>query len=108
MKRTHLLIAACTVICGMCFSHTNAYAYSSDEAVEVIEEEAPFSIEGNGEVLDDVTSDGTKQFITVTTKNNETFFLVIDRSSNANNVYMLSMIDESDLSAFLEEGEEEE
>lgn len=66
----------------------------------------PFSIDGNGEVLDDATDDDTKEFLTVQTKNNQTFFVVIDRAATSNNVYMLSMIDESDLAEFLDENEE--
>lgn len=73
-------------------------------------EATPFSLAGNGELVDDKTNDGTKEFLTIQTKNNNTFFLVLDRSSTTENVYMLSMIDEGDLAEFLEEekGEEEE
>ena len=66
----------------------------------------PFSIDGNGEVLDDAANDDTKEFLTVQTKNNQTFFVVIDRAAASNNVYMLSMIDESDLAEFLDDDEE--
>jgi len=78
----------------------------------VLEETTPgdnaFSIPGNGEVLDDITDDSSKEFFTITTANNNTYFLVIDRSSNTENVYMLSMIDEIDLKEFLTEEEESE
>lgn len=67
----------------------------------------PFSIPGNGLLLDDRSEDGTKQFLTIRTKNNHTFFLVLDRSSNMENVYMLSMIDENDLAEFIEENEDQ-
>lgn len=81
------------------------------EVPEVVKEEkpdgTPFSIAGNGELLDDITDDETKQFITVRTKNNQTFFVVIDRANKVDNVYMLSMIDENDLAEFLEDKEEE-
>lgn len=88
-----------------------AYAYV-DEAEEepVIMEETPeeteatpFSVAGNGQLLDDITDDETKQFLTVQTKNGNTFFMVIDRSRNSENVYMLSLVDENDLAEFLEE-----
>ncbi len=91
-----------------------AYAYV-DETAEtepepVIMEEtpeeteaAPFSVAGNGELLDDITDDETKQFLTVQTKNGNTFFMVIDRSRNSENVYMLSLVDEYDLAEFIEE-----
>ena len=66
-------------------------------------ESTPFSVAGNGELLDDITDDETKQFLTVQTKNGNTFFMVIDRSRNSENVYMLSLIDECDLAEFIEE-----
>ena len=66
---------------------------------------SPFSIPGNAELLDDAKNDDTKEFLTVQTKNNQTYFVVIDRAANTNNVYMLSMIDENDLAEFLEEEE---
>ena len=89
-----------------------AYAYVDEtaEAEPVIMEETPeetettpFSVAGNGELLDDITNDETKQFLTVQTKNGNTFFMVIDRSRNSENVYMLSLIDEYDLAEFIEE-----
>ena len=33
-----------------------------------------FTTPGNGEVKDDITDDSTKEFLTVTTKNNNTFY----------------------------------
>lgn len=88
-----------------------AYAYVDETEEEpVIMEETPketettpFSVAGNGQLLDDITDDETKQFLTVQTKNGNTFFLVIDRSRNSENVYMLSLVDEHDLAEFLEE-----
>lgn len=88
-----------------------AYAYVDEREEEpVIMEETPeeteatpFSVAGNGQLLDDITDDETKQFLTVQTKNGNTFFMVIDRSRNSENVYMLSLVDENDLAEFLEE-----
>lgn len=70
-------------------------------------EATPFSVAGNGQLLDDITNDETKQFLTVQTKNGNTFFMVIDRSRNSENVYMLSLVDERDLAEFIEEEEPE-
>ncbi len=42
-----------------------------------------FTTPGNGEVKDDITDDSTKEFLTVTTKNNNTFYIVIDRSATS-------------------------
>lgn len=84
---------------------------TEETTVEETEAEATgtdssFSVSGNGELLDDITDDSTKEFFTITTANGNTYFLVIDRSSSTENVYMLSMIDEYDLQDFLEEAEE--
>lgn len=75
--------------------------------VEPVTAGTPFSIPGNGLLLDDKSADGTKQFLTIRTKNGNTFFLVLDRSNHTENVYMLSMIDENDLTEFLEDAQEQ-
>ena len=96
-----------TLLMAVGFS-TPAFAYVEpevkEEPVQVIEEEEPteeekipFTIAGNGEVEDNITDDSSKEFFTVKTKGGNTFFLVIDRARNSENVYMLSMIDEYDL-----------
>ncbi|MBQ9157424.1 MAG: DUF4366 domain-containing protein, partial [Eubacterium sp.] len=68
----------------------------------------PFTSIGNAEVRDDITDGSTKEFLTIVTKNNQTFYIVIDRSSTTDNVYMLSNIDENDLAEFLSETSTEE
>ena len=73
-------------------------------------EEAPntdgsaFTVPGNAQLQDDITDDSSKEFLTIQTKNNNTFYVIIDRSANTENVYMLSQIDENDLAKFLDEG----
>lgn len=47
------------------------------------DKETAFTTPGNGEVKDDITDDSTKEFLTVTTKNNNTFYIVIDRSATS-------------------------
>lgn len=117
------------VVLGTLFSTSmNAFAYTENaeqqtteaetseetEETAVLEENwsetdaTSFSVPGNGELLDDISEDGSKQFLTIQTKNGNTFFLVLDRSSNTENVYMLSMIDENDLSEFISETKEPE
>ena len=61
----------------------------------------PFTIAGNGEVLDDI-SDGSKEFYTITTSNNNSFFIVVDRARASENVYMLAKVNEDDVSDFIE------
>ena len=136
-KWTKTICLVLTVIAVMAISSVTAFAYADesvidetftsvetmpDETTEVTEPEtepAPyetepeksddaFSVEGNGEVLDNVTDEKSgKEFYTITTANNNTFYIIIDHASNTNNVYMLSLIDENDLSEFIVEEEAE-
>lgn len=64
------------------------------------EKDKPFSVPGNGEVQDQITDGSSKEFYTIRTANNQTFYLVIDHAQNTDNVYMLSTIDENDLQEF--------
>ena len=113
LKRLGVVIPSTilTLLMAVGFS-TPAFAFVDttevmEEPTQVIEEEKPteeekipFTIAGNGEVKDDIVDDPSKEFFTVKTKGGNTFFLVIDRARNSENVYMLSMIDEYDLQEF--------
>lgn len=58
--------------------------------------------EGNLTLVDD-TGGANQQFVTLVTKNGNTFYLIIDRSNNGKeNVYFLNLVDEADLFALLE------
>ena len=72
------------------------------------EPESPFSVPGNGEVLDEIRSSSDKDFYAIQTQNHNTFYLVVDHASSTDNVYMLSTIDENDLEEFLKEKKEPE
>ena len=124
IKRMNKMLAVLFLSASMIFATgTTAFAYvdesaeaSKTETMEtektdkdtVVEEnqintEEPFSVPGNAQVQDDITNSKNKEFLTITTKNNNTFYVIIDRSANVDNVYMLSQIDENDLKEFLEE-----
>ena len=117
LKRLGVVIPSTilTLLMAVGFS-TPAFAYvdkaETEEPTQVIEEaepteeeKIPFTIAGNGEVEDNIVDDPSKEFFTVKTKGGNTFFLVIDRARNSENVYMLSMIDEYDLQEFLDDEE---
>ena len=44
-------------------------------------EETPFSVPGNGSLADDKSGDSTKEFLTVQTKNGNTFFLPVTKKT---------------------------
>lgn len=125
IKRMAAVLAA--AFCVLTSSVMPAYAYvdptweesagaqeteapADGAAEEPVETEAPaetepeqaFTTPGNGDLGDEITS-GMKDFYTIHTKNNNTFYLVIDHSGNQDNVYMLSLIDEADLAEFLQD-----
>jgi len=61
--------------------------------------------DGNMNLIDDVRVGEVdeKQFITVTTRNGNYFYIIIDRAGSSENVYFLNMVDELDLLALLED-----
>lgn len=85
-------------------SNTNDTDKSDDRSSA----EQGFTTPGNGNLGDQIKSSGGKDFYTVHTKNNNTFYLVIDHANSTENVYMLSLIDENDLAEFLEEKQSDE
>ena len=79
----------------------------ASEPVKETEPEAdvPLTPEGNLTIVDDLEGEQAedKQFITVKTKAGNTFYLIIDRAGKENNVYFLNLVDETDLTALMEE-----
>ncbi len=53
--------------------------------------------DGQGTVVDNVTDQDSKEFFTFTTPSNNTFYLVIDKQRDSENVYFLNAVTESDL-----------
>lgn len=81
------------------------------------QDDTPLTPDGNMNLIDDILQSdlfasvettetvANKQFITVQTKNGSYFYLVIDRAGDAENVYFLNLVDESDLLALIEDEE---
>lgn len=119
MKKILMIMLSSTILMGSAsvtaFAQANENAEQTETAEQVIEEQpaeqpaaegTPFSTSGNGQLVDDKENDSSKQFLTVQTKNGNTFYMVIDRSGTSENVYMMSLVDENDLAEFLGENEE--
>ena len=86
---------------------TTESAGETDKVLEEVDENGqPFSTSGNSSLVDDYQDDKTKEFLTITTDNGNSYFIVIDRSGNMDNVYLLSKVDEHDLQNFVEKEEE--
>lgn len=121
MKKVLMVMLSATMLIGSAsvtaFAQANENAEQTEATEQVIEEQpaeqpvtegTPFSTPGNGQLVDDKENDSTKQFLTVQTKNGNTFYMVIDRSGTSENVYMMSLVDENDLAEFLDETKETE
>lgn len=62
----------------------------------------PLTPDGTGTVIDSVTDEDGKEFYTIMTPAENVFYLVIDRQRDADNVYFLNAVTESDLLALAE------
>ncbi len=117
-------VTLAAVLCLTAFS-TTAFAGGTDpnpeplpETTEAPQEEepttggmepegVPVTPEGNATLVDDFYGD--KQLITVTTKAGNYFYILIDRANEDKEtaVHFLNQVDDADLQALLEDGEQE-
>ena len=56
-----------------------------------------FSVPGTATLQDSITDGSSKEFYTIRTANNNTYYLVIDKSATSNKVSMLSADEENEL-----------
>ena len=111
--RTLTALCAALVLLGGCsvtaFAQTPEGQDDTDDSGVVYEEpekEEPLTPDGNATLVDDFG--GNKQLITVTTKNGNYFYILIDRDDEGENtVHFLNQVDEADLMALMEDGSTE-
>ncbi len=111
IRRAAVLAAALLSLSSL---SVTAYAQSSEPAEETAPEAVeettakPFTPEGTGTVVDNATDEDGKEFFTITTPNENVFYLVIDRQRSEQNVYFLNAVTEKDLLALAEADPEPE
>ncbi|MCD8196141.1 MAG: DUF4366 domain-containing protein [Lachnospiraceae bacterium] len=107
MRTLTVLFAALLLMCG---TSMTAFAQGTDETddsgviYEETEEYDALTPDGNASLVDDYG--GNKQLITITTKNGNYFYIIIDRDDEGEQtVHFLNQVDEADLMALMEEEE---
>ena len=82
---------------------------TNDNEDKTVSDETTSLPEGNGALLEDVSDDVVnRQFLSIQSKNGNTFYIVIDKDSKGKqNVYFMNLVDEYDLMAFAEKFPEE-
>lgn len=108
MKTNRLKLATAVFTAVFALSGVTAFAQSSEavtptQTETVIEDNRTLTPKGNAQLVDDVTDNENLQFITVTARDGNVFYFVIDKGANSENVYFLNTVDESDLAALVED-----
>lgn len=105
-----LKLAAAVLSAAFALSGITAFAQSSEPAEStavpdetVIEDNHTLTPAGNAQLMDDVTDNENLQFITVTARDGNEFYIIIDKGAQSENVYFLNTVDESDLAALVED-----
>ena len=108
--KNRLKLAAAVFSAAFALSGMTAFAQSSEPAEPaptpneiVIEDNHALTPDGNAQLMDDVTDNENLQFITVTARDGNEFYIIIDKGAQTENVYFLNTVDESDLAALVED-----
>ena len=109
-KLFSMIILASLLVLSITSNSVSALSSIADvEPTEVVlEDNRTLTPKGNAELMDDVTDNENLQFITVTARDGNVFYFVIDHGAETENVYFLNTVDEADLNALLEEDISEE
>ena len=106
MKMNRIKFAAAVFTAVFALSGITAFAQSNDNSVQtetIIEDNRTLTPKGNAQLVDDVSDNESLQFITVTARDGNVFYFVIDKGAQSENVYFLNTVDESDLEALVEQ-----
>ena len=104
IKFASAVFTAVFALSGMTvFAQSNAPAETPTETI--IEDNRTLTPKGNAQLVDDVSDNENLQFITVTARNGNVFYFVIDKGAQSENVYFLNTVDESDLEALVEKSD---
>ena len=107
MKRIKFAAAVFTAVFALsgmtAFAQSNAPAETPTETV--IEDNRTLTPKGNAQLVDDISDNENLQFITVTARDGNVFYFVIDKGAQSENVYFLNTVDESDLEALVEQSD---
>lgn len=104
IKFATAVFTAVFALSGMtAFAQSNAPTESPTETV--IEDNRTLTPKGNAQLIDDVSDNENLQFITVTARDGNVFYFVIDKGAQSENVYFLNTVDESDLEALVEKSD---
>ena len=117
MRKFRMMAALCAVFLMAFTFSTVAYAGGGEEIPQEVTEtpapeqepEAtpnPFTPAGTGTVVNTATDEDGKQFYTITTPDENVFYLVIDLQREQDNVYFLNAVTEKDLLALAEKSED--
>lgn len=108
--KNRLKLAAAVLSAAFALSGITAFAQSSEPeeptqppTETVIEDNHTLTPAGNAQLMDDVTDNENLQFITVTARDGNEFYIIIDKGAQSENVYFLNTVDESDLAALVED-----
>lgn len=110
MKKIRVAAALCAAFLLALSVPTVAYASGGEEipeqteipATETTSEPNPFTPAGTGTVVNTATDEDGKRFYTITTPDENVFYLVIDLQRETDNVYFLDTVTERDLLSLAE------
>jgi hypothetical protein len=82
-----------------------ATADKTEQSQTAVSEGNPFTPDGTGDVVDNVTNKDGKEFFSITTADGNVFYLIVDRERESDNVYLLNAVNEDDLASLAKPGD---